>query len=115
MATICYVLAWVFFSSAVVVIGFTANKELFPVAIAGTATGLINLFPFAGGAIFQPVLGYVLETHGMVDGRFIITGYQLAFQLLFVSALIALVASLFIKETMTEKQPSKVSVREKMG
>lgn len=92
------------FSSAVVVVGFTANKELFPVAIAGTATGLINLFPFAGGAIFQPVLGYVLESRGMVDGRFIISGYQFAFQLLFASALIALIASLFITETMTEKQ-----------
>jgi len=44
------------FSSAIVVIGFTANKELFPVQIAGTATGLVNLFPFAGGAVFQPIL-----------------------------------------------------------
>ena len=49
------------FASAVVVIGFTTNKELFPVQMAGTATGLVNLFPFAGGAVFQPVLGLVLE------------------------------------------------------
>jgi len=91
------------FSSAVVVVGFTANKELFPVSIAGTATGLINLFPFAGGAIFQPVLGYILESHGMLDGRFALSGYRFAFQLLFGSALIALVASLFIRETLTEK------------
>ena len=48
------------FSSAVVVIGFTIAKELFPVRIAGTATGLVNLFPFAGGAVFQPILGYAL-------------------------------------------------------
>ena len=38
------------FASAIVVIGFTTAKELFPVQIAGTATGLVNLFPFAGGA-----------------------------------------------------------------
>jgi sugar phosphate permease len=91
------------FSSAVVVVAFTANKELFPVGIAGTATGLINLFPFAGGAVFQPILGFVLESRGVVDGRFALSGYQLAFQLLFASALIALVASLFIKETLDAK------------
>ncbi len=33
------------FSSAIVVIGFTTTKELFPVQMAGTATGLVNLFP----------------------------------------------------------------------
>ncbi len=48
------------FSSAIVVIGFTTNKELFPVQMAGTATGMINLFPFLGGAVFQPILGFVL-------------------------------------------------------
>jgi sugar phosphate permease len=60
------------FGSAVVVVGFTTAKELFPVAIAGTSTGLINLFPFAGGAFMQPVLGAVLEHFGrrgfVIDG-----------------------------------------------
>jgi sugar phosphate permease len=37
------------FASAIVVIGFTTNKELFPIQMAGTATGLVNIFPFAGG------------------------------------------------------------------
>ena len=49
------------FSSAIVVIGFTTTKELFPVQIAGTSTGLVNLFPFAGGALFQPFLGRCLH------------------------------------------------------
>jgi sugar phosphate permease len=57
------------FGSAVVVVGFTTAKELFPVAIAGTSTGLINLFPFAGGAVMQPVLGAVLEHFGRVGSR----------------------------------------------
>jgi MFS family permease len=33
------------FASAVVVIGFTTTKELFPVQMAGTSTGLVNLLP----------------------------------------------------------------------
>ena len=88
------------FSSAIVVIGFTTNKELFPVRMAGTATGLVNFFPFAGGAVFQPVLGYVLEQQGKVGDAFTLGGYQQAFLVLFLCSVIALFASLFIKETL---------------
>ena len=91
------------FSSAIVVIGFTANKELFPTRMAGTATGIVNLFPFAGGAVFQPVLGYVLERHGTVAGAFTVEGYQQAFGILFFCALAALGASLFVRETLVQK------------
>ncbi|HID31221.1 MAG TPA: MFS transporter, partial [Desulfobacterales bacterium] len=89
------------FSSAIVVIGFTTVKELFPVQIAGTSTGLVNIFPFAGGAIFQPLLGYLLERHGLVEGAFTLAGYKEAFFVLFVCGLIAFVASLCLQETLT--------------
>jgi sugar phosphate permease len=88
------------FSSAVVVIGFTANKELFPVKMAGTATGLVNLFPFAGGAVFQPILGVALEDDGKIDGKFTLAGYETAFLILFLCAVVALIASFYIKETL---------------
>ena len=88
------------FSSAIVVIGFTTNKELFPVQMAGTATGMINLFPFLGGAVFQPILGQVLEKHGRIEGAFTLEGYQQAFLVLFACSVIALIASFFVKETL---------------
>ncbi|MBN2231852.1 MAG: MFS transporter [Deltaproteobacteria bacterium] len=88
------------FSSAVVVIGFTANKELFPVQIAGTATGLVNLFPFAGGAVFQPLLGWILERHGKVGDAFTLAGYEAAFRILFIAALIAAAAAFLSRETI---------------
>lgn len=87
------------FSSSIVVIGFTATKELFPVQIAGTATGLVNLFPFAGGAIFQPFAGFLLERSGSVEGAFTLAGYQQVFNYLLISAAIAMLACCFIKET----------------
>jgi len=89
------------FSSAIVVVAFTTAKELFPVQIAGTATGLVNLFPFAGGAVFQPVLGYVLESRGRVGEAFTLAGYQQAFLVLFVCGVIAFLSSLFMKETLS--------------
>jgi len=91
------------FSSAVVVIGFTTTKELFPVQIAGTSTGLVNLFPFAGGAVFQPVLGHVLERHGRVEDAFTLAGYKQAFFVLFICGLIAFTATLCLKETLSKE------------
>jgi len=90
------------FSSAIVVIAFTTTKELFPVQIAGTATGLVNLFPFAGGAIFQPFAGYLLERSGSVNGAFTLAGYQQMFNYLLISAAIAMIACCFIKETFPD-------------
>jgi sugar phosphate permease len=90
-------------TAAVAVIGFTAVKELFPLRIAGTATGLVNLFPFAGGALFQPFLGFLLERNGRIAGIFTIAGYREAFIALFVCGCIAFAASLFIRETMPRR------------
>ncbi len=90
-------------ASAVTVIAFTANKELFPVKMAGTASGLLNFFPFAGGAVFQPLAGFLLERQGLHGDMFTLAGYQSAFRLLFVCALIAFIASFFIKETLQKK------------
>jgi sugar phosphate permease len=90
------------FSSAIVVIGFTAIKELFPIQIAGTATGLVNLFPFAGGALAQPLVGYILERHSKIGGAFTLAGYRQAFFFLWLCSLIALIASFFLKETLVK-------------
>jgi sugar phosphate permease len=91
------------FASAVVVISFTSCKELFPLAIAGTSTGLINLFPFAGGAVFQQVLGYILQSHGRINDAFTLGGYKLAFLVLFACSVIGFLFSLLIKETFSKK------------
>ena len=88
------------FSSSVVAVGFTTTKELFPVQIAGTSIGLINLFPFAGGAIFQTFIGYILEKGGRVDNEFTVPAYRKAMIVFLGCSLLAFIASLFIKETV---------------
>lgn len=91
------------FSGAIVTIGFTTNKELFPVSIAGTATGLVNFFPFAGGAVFQVVLGVVLDRQGMsAQGEFLLKGFQHGLLALFLCGAAALISSLFLKETLAD-------------
>jgi O-antigen ligase len=70
--------------------------------MAGTATGIVNLFPFAGGAVFQPLLGYVLEQNTAAGGTFPPAAYQNAFMVLFAAGIIAFVASLFLRESLVE-------------
>jgi len=100
--------------SSLVVLCLTAllafyTDKLPLVGMAGTSTGLVNLFPFAGGAVFQPVLGYLLERHGQVDGIFTLAGYKEAFFVLFLCALIAFFATLFLRETLNVPVPGNKS------
>ena len=89
------------FAGAVATIGFITNKELFPVSIAGTATGLVNFFPFLGGAVFQVILGTVLDSQGLTaSGGFAFAGFRYCFLVLFICGLVALASSFFLKETM---------------
>ncbi|HVO82886.1 MAG TPA: MFS transporter, partial [Syntrophobacteria bacterium] len=95
------------FSGAIVVIAFTATKELFPVQMAGTSTGLVNLFPFVGSGIFQPYLGYLLERQSHPAGAFTVAGYRHAFLALFACGMIALLASLLVKETLVTDESGR--------
>ncbi|MBF0572706.1 MAG: MFS transporter [Desulfamplus sp.] len=95
MITIC--------ANGVGAVAFTMCKELFPIGIAGTVTGLANLFPFVGAGIFQPFVGYLLERHDKVGEALDISSYQSAFFPFFICALIALIAALCSKETMERR------------
>ncbi|MBN1124808.1 MAG: MFS transporter [Sedimentisphaerales bacterium] len=101
--------AWFFLfsvsSSAVVIMGFTATKELFPVEIAGTCVGAVNLFPFFGGAVFMPLLGKILDLYGKTEtDQYPLVAYRTVFFLLFASAVISLVCTFLMKETHHSQQ-----------
>ena len=97
---LCFLLGM--FNSAVVVVAFTSAKELFPVEIAGTSVGLVNLFPFLGGAVAPPILGAILEAQERSQTGYSAQAYSKAFLLYFLFALIALVAASFVTETMNK-------------
>ncbi len=87
-------------TSAVVVIAFTSTKELFPVEIAGTSVGTVNLFPFAGGAVFQPLMGKILDWYPKTaSGGYSLDAYSSMLVFMAAACVIALVASLLLKET----------------
>ncbi|MBI5251757.1 MAG: MFS transporter [Desulfomonile tiedjei] len=87
-------------SSAIVVIGFATTKELFPIEIAGTSVGTMNLFPFLGGAIFQPALGRVLDAYsGTATGAYSLEAYKAMLLVLLAASIVTAASTLFMKET----------------
>jgi len=97
-----YILFFVFSicASSVVVLGFTIIKELFPTEIAGTSTGLVNLFPFLGGAVFMPLLGRVLDAYPKSStGEYTLEAYSMLILILLGASIVSLVCTMLTKET----------------
>jgi MFS family permease len=84
------------------------SKELFPVAIAGTSVGTVNLFPFFGGALLQVIVGAILTRSGHVGGRYSVAGYQHMFLIYLLGAVSSLVAAVFLKETLGRRESDEV-------
>lgn len=82
-------------------VGYSNIKEVFPANIAGTSMGAVNLFAFFGGVVLQPVIGYVLDATGKIDGAYPPSAYRTAFIFFFVISLISLVSVLFSRETLS--------------
>jgi len=82
----------------------TVSKELFPVEIAGASVGMVNLFPFLGGALFQVAMGAILSSAGEGAGGAPIEAYKLMFLFTLAGAL----ASLALTWLLTETKPRKV-------
>jgi sugar phosphate permease len=101
-----YILFFIFSicSSSVVIFGFTIIKELFPMEIAGTSTGMVNLFPFLGGAVFMPLLGRVLDAYPKSDtGGYSIEAYSMLLFILLGASILSLICTFLTKETYQDK------------
>ncbi|MBW2643104.1 MAG: hypothetical protein JRC89_06970 [Deltaproteobacteria bacterium] len=97
-----YILFFVFSicSSSVVILGFTIIKELFPIEIAGTSTGFVNLFPFLGGAVFMPLLGKVLDSYPKSHaGGYSLEAYSMLILILLGASILSLICTFLTKET----------------
>jgi len=98
---------WCFFYSFVLssmaVLGYSSAKDLFPQQISGTATGLLNIFPFAGAALGQPLIGWYLDSFGSANGRYSVDAYSAVFKICLVVIAGALVASTLVKETHSKE------------
>jgi sugar phosphate permease len=98
--TMLYV--WCFsysFMMSGMVVGYSLVKDMFPGMISGTATGILNIFPFAGAALGQPLIGWYLDSMGAIAGRYPVQAYSSVFRICLILLFGALIASILVKET----------------
>ena len=88
--------------SSVGALSIVTAKELFPPEIAGTSMGATNLFPIVGAVIFQPLMGYVLDRGGKIDGMYQAHAYKILLWVLFITGFIALISIMQCRETSTK-------------
>lgn len=82
----------------------TVSKELFPLSMAGTSVGMVNLFPFFGGAVLQVVAGAIVSGAGGGSAAVTAAAYRGMFLLFLLVALASLMAALFVSETRGRHQ-----------
>lgn len=101
-----------FFLSSLVVVGYSAIKDSFPIQISGTATGVLNIFPFAGAAVGQPLIGWYLDSVGSVGGKYPVEAYSTAFKFCLISLFLAFAAATMVRETFVSKAFSSSAKKE---
>ena len=90
---------------------YTVIKEANPPEMSGTATGVVNFLNFTFSALLTPVFGWVLL--GVSGGlpRMQLEHYQTAFAPLLPGVGLAIVLTLFLKETGPAMRPVHVHAR----
>ncbi len=72
------------------VVMYANLKENVDLRIAGTATGFLNFFVFAGGAVYQQVMGVIVNNAPVINEVIATSGFKTSFMLCFVTLIIAL-------------------------
>jgi len=86
------------------IVGFAAVRELNPPMAAGAAIGIVNCAVTGGGALYQPLLGWLLDlawTGEMAAGARVYTpaAYSTAFSILVAGAVLGIACTLLVRET----------------
>lgn len=73
------------------VVMYANLKEHIDLRMSGTATGFLNFFVFAGGAVYQQVMGAIVEAAPVTNKIIATSGFKNSFMLCLVTLIIALV------------------------
>jgi MFS family permease len=106
VVALCFVCG---FGGSAQIVGFAAVRELNAAAVSGTAIGLVNCAVTGGGALYQPLLGWLLDLNwaGQMEAGariYDVAAFRAAFTVLVVAILIGLVSALLMRETHCRQQ-----------
>jgi hypothetical protein len=80
-------------------IPYIVIKEANPPEMSGTATGVVNFLNFTFSALLGPVFGWLLTAVSGGASPMTLEHYQTAFQHLLYGVSLAIVLTIFLKET----------------
>jgi MFS family permease len=86
-------------ASGAAMLPYTVIKEANPPQMSGTATGVINFLNFTFSALLGPVFGSMLMAVSGGASQMTLAHYQTAFEPLLYGVALALVLTIFLKET----------------
>jgi sugar phosphate permease len=78
---------------------YTVIKEANPPEASGTATGVVNFLNFTFSALLGPVFGWILVNVAGGAAQMSLEHYQTAFEPLLYGVVLAIVLTLFLRET----------------
>ncbi|QGY41834.1 MFS transporter [Pseudodesulfovibrio cashew] len=83
-------------------VGFASIRDIFGDRATGTGGGLLNTLPSFGVSVFQPLTGWILESHGhAAGGGFTMGGYAMSCALYIGVACVGVCGALLAREPMT--------------
>ena len=78
---------------------YTVIKEANKPEHAGTATGVVNFLNFTASALLGPVFGWILQKVSGGASQMTLEHFQSGFEPLLYGVVIAIILTLFLKET----------------
>lgn len=99
-----------------IIIGFATGREANAAEATGAASGIVNTAVIGGGALIQPLIGLILDSHwdGLMAGgtrMYSADTYETAFLTLFGSLAISFLAALLVRETWCGEAPHQAGAR----
>ena len=88
--------------TGVLPIGYATTKELFTGDVAGISIGAVNLFPFLGGVVAQPLIGFILDKGGKVGAHYPSSAYYSVILMYVFIGILNLIAVFLTKETLVK-------------
>jgi MFS family permease len=102
-------------ASGAAMLPYTVIKEANPPEASGTATGVVNFLNFTFSALLGPVFGWILVSVSGGAARMSLEHYQTAFEPLLYGVGLALLLTLFLKETgPAVRRPTPFAAQEEL-
>jgi MFS family permease len=92
-------------ASGAAMLPYTVIKEANPPEVSGTATGVVNFLNFTFSALLGPVFGWILMNVSGGATTMALEHYQVAFEPLLYGVGVAIVLTVFLKETGAAVRP----------